>query len=251
MAGFFNNRRPPLVAMVASETPEDAIGKILVSHSDGAEAFYLQLEQLRREFWDRASIEKIISDCRETPVIVTACRFGHAGDCTDDERAQLLLLGLESGAAVCDVMGDMFHPEENQLTFDEAAVKKQKELIDTIHSRGGEVLISTHLSRFFEREELIAYAKAQQERGADICKLVSRVNTEQQLLENLQIAAELKSQLDIPYLFLANGAYSRLLRLAGPNFGVCMYLGFQHFTPLDYPEQPLLRDAAAMRSLMF
>ena len=250
MAAFLENRRPLLTAMIAAHTPEDAIAKILDSHADGAEAFYIQLELLCREYWEPQTLRRIFSYCRSKPVIVTAYRFGHAAGRSDDERAQLLLLGLECGAAVCDVMGDLFHPEADQLTFDKAAVQKQTALIREIHERGGEVLMSTHLSRFFQKEELIAYAKAQQSRGADLCKLVNRADTQAQLLENLQTAAALQEQLSIPYLLLANGAYSRLLRLAGVNLGVCMYLCLQRFTALDFPEQPLLREAAQARAVL-
>lgn len=250
MASFLKNHPPLLAAMVAAQTPEDAISKILHSHSDGAEAFYIQLELLRREYWKQQTLQRIFSHCRAKPIIVTAYRFGQAANCSDDELAQLLLLGLESGATVCDVMGDLFHPETDQLTFDNAAVQKQTALIETIHRRGGEVLMSSHLSRFFQKDTLVSYAMAQQARGADICKIVNRADTQAQLLEALETVAELKSQLRIPYLLLANGAYSRLLRLAGANFGVCMYLCLQCFTDLDHPDQPLLREAAQARSIL-
>lgn len=250
MASFLKNRQPPLTAMVAAQTPEDAIAKILDSHADGAEAFYIQLELLHREYWTQQTLRWIFSYCRAKPIIVNAYRSRQAADCSDDALAQLLLLGLESGATVCDVMGDLFHPETDQLTFDEAAVRRQTALIEEIHKRGGEVLMSTHLSRFFHKDALVSYAMAQQARGADVCKIVNRADTQSQLLEALETAAELKSQLQIPYLLLANGAYSRLLRLAGANFGVCMYLCLQRFTALDHPEQPLLREAAQARSIL-
>ena len=40
----------------------------------------------------------------------------HAG-MTDEECVELLLLGLKCGATLCDVMGDLYHPEKYELTL--------------------------------------------------------------------------------------------------------------------------------------
>lgn len=60
MAAFLENSRPLLTAMIAAHTPEEAIAKILDSHADGAESFYIQLELLCREYWEPQTLLSLI-----------------------------------------------------------------------------------------------------------------------------------------------------------------------------------------------
>ena len=64
------------------------------------------------------------------PCYVTNYRYAYNQKLTDDELADGIITLAESGATLCDVMGDLFckHPEE--LTDDEEAIKKQMDLID-------------------------------------------------------------------------------------------------------------------------
>ena len=163
---------------------------------------------------------------------------------------ELLLMGLRAGATLCDIMGDTFHPETDQLTFDTQAVEKQKELINKIHEMGGEVLISTHTSRYFTEEEVLSYARAQIERGADVVKIVSKANSEEEQMAALQIIHRLKKELDKPFLFLVGGTHTRLIRQIGPALGVCMYLCVQRYFPVTAKAQPQLRATKAIRDFM-
>ena len=241
---------PALTAMVAAASAADAMEIMRTAGGEGAEAFYLQLDLLPRAERNEKALRPLIAAAEGRPVIVTAYRFFDES-LTEEESAGLLLLGLKCGAAVCDVMGDLFAPARDQMTFDREAVRKQEDLIGRIHAMGGKVLISSHLSRFFAADEIMAFAAEQQRRGADIIKLVSKCGTEEELIEDLKIIRDLKRTVTKPFLFLGNGPCSRILRLTGPSLGVCMYLTVAHHTPLDFPEQPSLKDALAMRELMF
>lgn len=247
---FLTYTKPLLTAMVQNTTPEEAICTISNALYDGADAFGIQLESLKREYRNEDTLRMIFSFCGGKPIYITSYRNAASTGMTDDECADYLLLGLKSGATLCDVMGDMFHPEHDQLTFDPAAVAKQKALIETIHERGGEVLISSHLSSFFTEDEIVRYAKAQEERGTDIVKIVSRSDSEDELLANLAIATHLKHAVKTPYLFLASGTHSRLLREIGPALGVCMYLCVDHYQLVSTKEQPKLSAVAAIRDHM-
>lgn len=55
-----------------------------------------------------------------------------------------MLLTIDAGAAACDIMGDMYDPSSRERTRDENAIQKQKRLIDRIHAKGAEVLMSSH-----------------------------------------------------------------------------------------------------------
>ena len=110
--------------------------------------------------------------------------------------------------------------------------------------------MSTHIHAFYQEEKVMEIAGAQRERGADVIKIVNYAETEDQLMENLNIVYHMKKTLDRKFLYLANGPYSRLLRQIGPKLGACMYLCVQNYGPLNSREQPLLRNLKTMRDSM-
>ena len=256
MTKFLNNTRPLLCAMVQDNTPEQMICTIMDSLYDGAEAFGIQLENLLPEHRNEETLGRIFQHCEGKPIYITSYRGNKSKGLSDEECVDFLLMGLRAGVPyspmICDVMGDLFCKETDQLTFDESAVAKQRELIARIHGEGGEVLISTHLSRFFKQEEVLDYAKAQQERGADIVKIVNKTNSDDEMMENLNTIHALKRELgETPFLFLASGKGGHLVRQMGPALGVCMYLCTVRYYPVTAKQQPKLRAAKAIRDNMF
>ena len=250
-ATFLNREQPLICAMVQDQTPEAMICTILDSLYDGADAFGIQLCNLKAEYRTEETLRKIFSYCEGRPIYITSYRGGNSKELTDKERAELLLMGLRAGATLCDVMGDYFAPTTDQLTFDPVAVAEQRALIDEIHALGGEVLISTHTSRFFTKEEVLSYAKEQIARGAAVVKIVSQANSEEEQLAALEIIHALKGVCgDHPFLFLVGGKYTRLIRQIGPALGVCMYLAVQRYHPVTAKPQPTVRAVKAIRDAM-
>ncbi|MBQ5791678.1 MAG: type I 3-dehydroquinate dehydratase [Clostridia bacterium] len=248
---FLTYQKPLLCAMVQDSTPEDMICTIMNSHYDGAEAFGIQLENLLPEYRTLPELKKIFSYCRNKPIYLTSYRSQKSKGLTDDECADLLLLGLEAGGTLCDVMGDFYHKEPNELTFDPEAVAKQEALIKKIHDMGGEVLMSTHIHDFFDEEKTLKIALEQKRRGADVVKIVNFARTEDEMMSNLNTIHRIKKELDgTPFLYLANGAECRLIRQIGARLGVCMYLCVQNYLPVSSKEQPLLRSMKIARDNM-
>lgn len=244
---FLKYEKPPLVAMVQEETAEGAISVIVNSHAEGAEAFGIQLCYLKPEYRTEQMLKRIFDYCFGKPIYITSYRSRSSAGMSDDECAELLLLGLRAGATLCDVMGDFYHPEEDQFTFDKEAEKKQKELIKKIHDGGGEVLISTHVKRYHSESEVIALAKAQIERGADIVKIVNAKGSEEEESHGLDIVRRLKVELSKPFLYLDRTTRTPLVRRLGPIFGSCMYLCVERCLPQTAKTQPLLKSARAIR----
>lgn len=245
---FLTYSKPLLTVMIQEPTPQAAIMTITNALYDGAEAFGIQLEWLERAYRDVDTLKKIFSACENRPIYITSYRHSKSDGYTDDECAELLLRGLEAGATLCDVMGDLYHPEPHELTYDPEAVEKQKALIERIHAMGGEVLMSSHLHAFFDTEETLKVARAQEERGADVVKIVNYAQDEDQLVADFVTVHALKKALTRPFLFLANGAYSRLLRQIGPELGVCMYLCVPEYRPGYSLEQPKIRSMQIVRT---
>ena len=155
----------------------------------------------------------------------------------------------ECGATLCDVMGDYFDRCEGELTMNETAVQKQMALIDKLHERGAEVLMSSHVLKFTPAERVLEIALEHQRRGADICKIVTGAENMEQQIENLRIIGLLKENLKIPFLFLTGGE-CRIVRRIGGALGCCMYLCVYEYDGLATPAQPLLRDVKIIRDII-
>lgn len=249
---FLQYAKPLLTGMVQDATPDDAIRTIMNCHYDGADAFGIQLECLERQYRTPENLKRIFDQCMGKPIYITSYRNGHSTGMTDEECVELLLMGLDAGATLCDVIGDLFDPSPMELTRDSGAIARQMELIDTIHARGGEVLMSSHTFRFMDGDQVLEFAAEQKRRGADVAKIVSWADTREELETNMNSICRLRRELGIPFLFLAGGACCRPQRQLGPSFGVCMYLCVHQYRPGYSLDQPLLRSMKAARdNLLF
>ena len=146
-------------------------------------------------------------------------------------------------------MVDYFDPSEGEMTFNEAAVKKQTELIAELHSRGAEVIMSSHVLKFTPAERVLEIALEHRRRGADICKIVTGASNMAEQIENLRIINLLKEKLEIPFLFLSSGE-CRLMRRIGGELGCCMYLCVHEYDGLATKTQPLLSDMVKLRDVL-
>ena len=243
---FLKYDKPLLTVMLQCETPEVAVGRIRNANALGGEAFGLQVESLKPEYRNPVVYRRIFAEMKDRPVYVTFYRGSHNRGLTDDELAEGLITLAESGATLCDVMGDMFcrHPEE--LTEDEEAIKKQMELIDKLHSLGAEVLMSSHIMKFTPAERVLEIALEQKRRGADIIKIVTGADNMEQQLENLKITNMLKNELDVPFLFLS-GKVNSIHRRLGGHLGNCMTLCVYEHDHLSTTAQPLLSTMKTIR----
>ena len=153
---FLNHAKPLVCAILGSKTPEGFIADIANSRVYGAEGFCLLMEMLEKQYRNETDLKRIFDECKGLPIYVTACyRGGESADLSDDERVEYLLLCGRCGATLLDVMGDLYHPEKKELTYDKEAVEKQKELIKKIHDMGCEVLMSSHTHEFIDEKQLL------------------------------------------------------------------------------------------------
>ena len=243
---FLKYERPLLTVMVQADNPDRIKELIDASVPEGAEAFGMQLCRMKSEYRTAETYKSIFRYAGDLPVYVTNYRHGDNKYKSDDELARELLELAECGATLCDVMGDYFDPCEGELTMDPDAVKKQMMLIDELHKRGAEVLMSSHVMKFTPAECVLEIAIEHQRRGADICKIVTGAEDTKQQIENLRIINLLKEKLDIPFLFLSAGQ-SRIVRRIGGALGCCMYLCVHEYDKLATKSQPLLCEMTSIR----
>lgn len=237
---FLNCEKPTITAMVQADNPDrikELIDKCL---PEGAEAFGMQFEQMKPEYRTREVYEDLFS-YSDKPLYVTNYRLKYNEEKSDEELAEELLELAECGATLCDVMGDLYDRQPDEVAVSEEAIKKQMELIDELHKKGAEVLMSSHIFKFTSAERVLEIALEHQRRGADISKIVTQANSTEEEIENLRILNLLKEKVDIPVLFLYNG-HSRVFRKISGEYGNCMYLCVYEYDEFAASGQPLLAD---------
>ena len=235
--------------MVQASNPDRIKALIDASIPEGAEAIGMQFCKLKAEYRNEKTYRELFA-YTDLPIYVTNYRnhISNIGKSDDVLAAELVELA-ECGATLCDVMGDYFDACEGELTMNKDAIKKQIHLIDELHGRGAEVLMSSHVLKFTPAERVLEIAREHERRGADICKIVTGAENTEQQIENLRIINLLKENLKIPFLFLAGGE-CRILRRIGGSLGCCMYLCVHEYDELATKSQPLLRDMKILRELL-
>ena len=243
---FFWQDKALLTTMVQADNPERIKELIDKSVPEGAEAFGIQFEQMKPEYRSTEVYHDLFSYAGDKPVYVTNYRHTLNEGKSDEVLAKELLELAECGADLCDVMGDYFDRQPDEVAVDKTAIEKQKELISKIHGKGAKVLMSSHVLKYIPAERVLEIALEHQSRGADICKIDTRADTMEQLLENLKIINMLKENLKIPFLFLCGGE-CRILRCIGGELGCCMYLCVHEYDELATKHQPLLKHLKSIR----
>lgn len=135
------------------------------------------------------------------------------------------------------------------MTKSDEAIKKQTKLIDKLHEKGAEVLMSSHVLKFTPAERVLEIAREHERRGADICKIVTGADNMAQQIENLRIINLLKENLKIPFLFLSGGE-CHIMRRIGAMLGNCMSLCVHEYDEYATQTQPLLCDMKKIRELI-
>lgn len=245
---FLKYEKSTLTTMVQAETPGRIKELIDLSLPEGAEAFGMQFEQLKREFRSPKIYKELFSHT-DKPVYVTNYRYSQNEGKSDETLADELLELADCGATLCDVMGDIFDKQPDEVAVSEDAIEKQMNLIEKLHEKGAEVLMSSHVMKFIPAERVLEIALEHQKRGADISKIVTGADTMEQQIENLKIVNLLKENLKIPFLFLSGGE-CHILRRIGGELGCCMYLCVQEYDNLATKAQPLLKNLKAIRDNM-
>lgn len=198
---FLSNDHALLTAMVQLGDPESCVTLIRNSAASGAEAFGIQLCYIEQKYKTEETYRYIFSRCGNKPIYITNYRQRENTGLTDDDLAEGMLLGLKAGATLVDVMGDLYDPSPLELTQNPAAIEKQRALIDRIHENGGEVLMSSHTWQYLTPEQILDITKAHEARGADITKIVTCANTEEELLSNFEAMRRMKKELNISFTF--------------------------------------------------
>jgi 3-dehydroquinate dehydratase len=242
---FLKSDNPIITTMVQANNPDRIKELIDKSLPEGAEAFGMQFCKMKEEYRNKTTYKELFS-YTDKPVYVTNYRDAENKGKSDIILAAELLEFADCGATLCDVIGDLYDKQPDELAVEKTAIEKQKKLIENLHQKGAEVLISSHILQFTPAERVLEIALEHQRRGADISKIVTGADTMEQQIENMRIINLLKENLKIPFLFLSGGE-CHILRRIGGELGCCMYLCVYEHDELSTPAQPLLKNVKAIR----
>ena len=245
---FLEYSKPLLTVMVQANNPARIKELMNKSLPNGAEAYGMQFERLAPKYRNRETYKDLFS-LSDKPVYVTNYRLGENEGKSDDILADELIELADCGATLCDVMGDLYDKQPDEVAVSKKAIEKQMKLIDDLHKKGAEVLLSSHIHKYTPAQRVLEIALEHQSRGADISKIVTGASSMEEQLENLKIINLLKEKLDIPFLFLAGGE-CRILRRIGGELGNCMYLCVHEYDEYATAVQPLLQNVKAIRNNM-
>ena len=249
---FLNQNRPLITGMVLKDNPDSIRFAVKNSIFDGADCLGIQFECLKKEYKTEENYKKIIAACSGHPIYVTNYRAGCNKGLSDEELADDLIKILSCGATLADVPASLFDLESGmgiglELSMKQDAIDKQMNLIDQLHHLGKEVLMSSHILKFTPAETVLEVAFEQQRRGADIVKIVTAANSDEEQMENLRITTLLKKELRVPFLFLSGGTHSKIHRMIGPQLGCITYLAVREHDERAVPTQPTIKAAKAVR----
>ena len=244
---FLNRQETAVTLLYKPKSIAQAIALARVGESDGADGIAIELQRIPQEERTVELFKNLIASV-QLPFMFINYRDDVIHGADDEARQQYLLMAIEAGAEVVDVMGDLYAPSHRELTFDSEAVFKQKKLIEEIHARGGKVLMSSHVTQeSLSAEEVLAQLKEQSSRGADILKIVVLTDTEERALEAGRTMILLNKELDKPYIFLGSGKFGRFVRYLGLKMGVAIQFGVHDYTAETPYHQPTICSFKAVR----
>src|SRR5699024_740175 len=130
---FVGLPKPFLCSVITETTPDAAIRAIRTSEFDGAQAYLFDLLSLDRQYHNREDLESIFQTTG-LPIMVYYYRKDDVGakSVSDEVRAEAFLTSIQAGASAIDMMADFFDPTDLELTNDQTAIVRQRNLSDQI-----------------------------------------------------------------------------------------------------------------------
>ena len=247
MAEFLRKDRPTLTAMLAAHTPAQVIDAAPKGLAGGTDAFGFSMEIFPDQYHTREALLPLFSELGGKPFYIT--NYGwHKPDVPDEVLGDELVMAVETAfaagcaAVLADMPGDMFDRNPRQMTENPEALAKQRALIDRLHAAGAEVAVSSHVMKYLPESEVLELFRLQREHGADICKAVTKADTEDELNENFRISSRIHA-LPRPAIFVCSGACSRRHRHFAPLLSNSVWLCVPEQNERTTKEQPELATA--------
>lgn len=246
---FMKNKAPVLTGAVQEDNAELAVRAIKNFALRGAKGIDLHLTH-----FDESSLSierlKYIIDSSPLPIFGLNYTVSHSEE-EETGRIELLWRTVEAGAAGIDLQGytfdfksrDEFNGEyENsgysfvkrkpkEVVTDKKIIEKQCELIEKVHSVGGEILLSNHVGVFMTCDELLDFCDFLEKRNPDTIKLVTMCDSEYELSETVKAMIMIKKEIKTPVTLICNGKYRAISRILNSLLGGYMVFCADTYIP--------------------
>ncbi len=261
---FSESGDPIVIGVIKEATADAAIATVAASEAQGACAFDLHVSLLEGDEREPRSLERIFYES-DSPIL--AVHYNNLPDPnakkdTSEQRMAELVRAVEHGAAGIDMQGYTFcrdtratlagkdekkYPfitaSPREVTLDEGVIAQQRRVIDRVHSLGAEVLMSCHTGVFLDTEQIVALALEMEKREVDIIKLVTPVNTKEQVVTALGSILELKKNIkNAKVHYHCSGRLGRITRYIAPYFGASIVFATDRYNARADREQLLIRN---------
>lgn len=253
---------PAFAGVVREKTALSAIAEIKNAIYDGADMIDLHLSTL--ENLHKETLKKIISHSN-VPVLALDYNASYAWEhlaIKEEERVNHLLNAVEAGASAVDIQGYTFdalsrtqYYGDDSLSFsslrpmevvtDKAIIAKQMALIDSLHAKGVEVLLSCHPKVKMSAEQVLELALFLERRNPDIIKIVTVSENENDVIEGIKATKLLKEKLHTKFAYHLSGETGSLSRIMNPLFGSHIVFCVDRFNEGSTMEQLDLKTARA------
>lgn len=251
---------PVLAGVVREESVNAAIAEIKNCLYDGAGMIDLHMSCLAD-----SSVENLKKIIDASPLPILALNYNRTGAWEDaglseEDRVASFLRAVDAGAAGVDMQGYTFHEPsrdafcgEDKYSFtkgnpkeivtDSKIIDKQCELIDKVHAKGAEVLLSCHPGIPMTCEQVVDLALFLEKRNPDIIKIVTIANNEEDLAESFKTMLTLKKEVKTAITYHAAGKAGFLSRIVNPMLGGHMIFCVDHYNERSTMEQLHLKTA--------
>ena len=235
-----------VTAIMDGETPSSLVAQARGAEFDGAQGIAISLDKLKPEFRNVESFKGIMSGVNLPFMFFFYRNDKWKTDESDESRQIVLLAAAEAGAAMIDVMGDLYDPSPRERTLNPDAIAKQKALIAHMHEKGAEVVMSSHVKEPMTSREVLEQLKDFEARGADVVKIVTPINTDDEFTESVRTTMLLHRELKVPFIHLGSGPFARIQRFLGPALGASITFAVHRYDESNPMFQPSVR---AMRNV--
>jgi 3-dehydroquinate dehydratase len=256
--------RPFIVGVISDNDVAHCIRSMKLGEFDGADGFQLELQGFKGYPPTLREIREVVSSTTR-PVWVTNRRRPTADVVSEEDRVKLMLDSVEAGAACLDMEMDTFDPwrlwdegrRERELvklrgisadpielprecSFEEEAAHRQMEVIEKVHSMGGEALLSCHILTRTTTEGILRVGEELVRRGADLVKIVVWNDSLYDLCDTLRANVALSERLKVPFKLMSQGEPSKIGRVMFPMFGSAWAFCQQDLKPGGFDYRPLI-----------
>lgn len=257
-------KSPALAGVVREQTAGAAIAQIKNCQYDGADMIDLHMSCL-----ESMDVDYLKSIIQSSPLPVLALNYNRTytwEDCrfSEETRVQSFLNAVHAGAAGVDMQGYTFDTKSKneffgddkysftkgnpkEIVTDKTIISKQCDFIEEIHSLGAEVLLSCHPGIPMNSEQVVDLALFFEKRNPDVIKIVTIVNTEDELIESFKAMSLLKKEVKTPVSYHAGGVKGSLSRIINPVLGGHMIFCVDRFSESSTMEQ---LDLKTVRSVI-